>query len=104
MSAVLGVEQAIADWSADTLQSDAIDRARRELRAMVVRLGELATAGVTDPATVVAPVVEQVLSARAEARAGRDFATGDLLRDVLIRAGVEVNDTPDGATWTWRPS
>ena len=104
VSAVLGVEQAIADWSADTLQSDAIDRARRELRAMVVRLGELATAGVTDPATVVAPVVEQVLSARAEARAGRDFATGDLLRDVLIRAGVEVNDTPDGATWTWRPS
>jgi hypothetical protein len=101
VSAVLGVEQAIVDWSADTLQSDAIDRARRELRAMVVRLGELAKAGVVDPATLVAPVVEQVLTARREARERKDFATGDLLRDILLRAGLAVNDTPDGVTWTW---
>ena len=99
--ALLTVEQAIADWSADTLQSDAIDRARRELRAMVVRLGELATAGVLDPAAIVAPVIDGVLAARQSAREAKDFTTSDLLRDVLARAGVEVNDTPGGVTWRW---
>ena len=101
---MLAVEQAIVDWSADTLQSDAIDRARRELRAMVVRLGELAKAGVVDRATLVAPVVDEVLAARRQARADKDFATSDVLRDILVRAGVSVNDTPDGVSWSWPDS
>ncbi|HEX5017329.1 MAG TPA: hypothetical protein VFX15_07065 [Actinomycetes bacterium] len=103
VAALLDVEQSIQAWSADTLQSDAVDRARRELRAMVVRLGELAKAGVTDPADVVAPVVEAVLDARRRARDAKDFAVSDLLRDLLTTAGVQVNDTPEGATWEFRP-
>jgi cysteinyl-tRNA synthetase len=67
---------------------------------MVVRLGDLALAGVHDPRQIVAPVVEAVLSARATARGERDFATSDLLRDVLTGAGVTVNDTPDGVGWS----
>lgn len=101
VSALLGVEQAIADWSADTLQSDAVDRARRELRAMVVRLGELATAGAVDPALVAAPLVEAILGARGAAREARDFATSDALREALEQAGVRVNDTAEGVTWNW---
>jgi cyanophycinase-like exopeptidase len=101
VAAVLDVEQSIQDWSADTLQSDSVDRARRELRAMVVRLGGLAKAGVVDPATVIAPLVEQVLAARRSAREAKDYAASDLLRDVLTRAGVSVNDTPEGVTWEW---
>lgn len=101
VACVLAVEQAISDWSADTLQSDAVDQARRELRAMVVRLGQLATAGVTDPAVLVAPVVEALLVARQAARQAKDFATSDVLRDVLAEAGVIVNDTPAGTTWSW---
>jgi cysteinyl-tRNA synthetase len=101
VSALLAVEQSIQDWSADTLQSDSIDRARRELRAMVVRLGALAKVGATDPATIVAPLVEQVLVARRAARAAKDYASSDMLRDVLTEAGVTVNDTPQGATWEW---
>jgi cysteinyl-tRNA synthetase len=45
-------------------------------------------------------VVEAVLAARATARGERDFATSDLLRDVLTGAGVTVNDTPDGVGWS----
>ena len=104
VAALLDVEQSIQAWSADTLQSDAVDRARRELRAMVVRLGELAKAGVTDPTDVVAPVVEAVLDARRRARDAKDFAVSDLLRDLLTSAGVQVNDTPEGATWEFRPA
>ena len=104
VAAVLAMEESIQAWSADTFQSDAIDRARRELRAMVVRLGELARVGVADPATVVAPLVDALLAARQSARESKDYATGDLLRDVLVNAGVVVNDTPDGASWTFEPA
>ena len=101
VAALLAVEQSIQDWSADTLQSDSLDRGRRELRAMVVRLGALAKVGVVDPATIVAPLVEQVLAARRAAREAKDYAASDLLRDVLTQAGVTVNDTPEGVSWEW---
>ncbi len=101
VAAVLALDDSIAAWSADTLQSDALDRARRELRAMVVRLGELAKVGTDDPAAIVAPVVEAVLTARRQARDDKDFVVSDLLRDVLVAGGVTVQDTTEGAQWSF---
>jgi len=100
VAAVLGLEEAIAAWQADTLQSDDADEARRVLRALVVRLGELAEQGAADPADAVAPFVEALLAVRAGARENKDFATSDLVRDRLVAAGVEVRDAPDGTSWT----
>jgi cyanophycinase-like exopeptidase len=97
--AVLALEQAIADWSADTLQSDDRDEARRVLRAMLVRLGDLATVGAADPRETLAPYVDLLLELRTSARDAKDFATSDLVRDRLAAAGVEVRDTSDGAEW-----
>ncbi|GAA2336933.1 cysteine--tRNA ligase [Saccharopolyspora halophila] len=45
-------------------------------------------------------VVQLVLEQRQKARAERDFATADLLRDRLQAGGIAVEDTPDGPTWT----
>ena len=42
LAAVLELDDAIAAWSADTFQSDEMDRARATLRAMIVRLAEAA--------------------------------------------------------------
>jgi cyanophycinase-like exopeptidase len=98
VAVVLGLEQSITDWHADTLQSDEEPRARRALRAMVVRLGELAQAG-ADPRGKVAPVVELLLELRASARDNGDFTTSDLVRDRLAAASIEVRDTPDGVQW-----
>jgi hypothetical protein len=100
VAAVLGLEEAIAAWQADTLQSDDADEARRVLRALVVRLGELAEKGAGDPNAAVAPYVEALLDVRRTARAAKDFATSDLVRDRLVAAGVEVRDTPDGTEWS----
>jgi hypothetical protein len=102
VGAILDLEAAMVAWSADTLQSDQADAARRTLRALVVRLGELARAGAQDPRERLAPYVEALLEVRAQARAAKDFATSDLVRDRLVAAGVEVRDTPDGAGWLLR--
>ncbi len=97
-AAALDLEQSLQDWSSDMQQGDDA-YARRALRAMVVRLGEAAAAGVADPREVVGPFVELLLELRAQARSHKDFATSDLVRDRLLAVGVEVRDTPDGATW-----
>jgi hypothetical protein len=100
VAAVLGLEQAIAAWQSDTLQSDDADEARRVLRALVVRLGELAERGAADPARAVGPFVDALIDVRRAARDAKDFATSDLVRDRLTAAGIEVRDTADGTEWT----
>lgn len=44
-------------------------------------------------------VVDMVLQLRAKAKANKDWATSDQIRDELAAAGFEVKDTKDGATW-----
>jgi hypothetical protein len=99
VEAILALEQSILDWAADTNESDEADVARGALRTMVVRLGELATVGARDPREAVAPFVETLLRLRTQARAAKDFATSDQIRDQLAAAAVEVRDTPAGPTW-----
>jgi len=99
VAAVLQLESAIVEWSRDTLQSDEIDRARAALRSMIVRLGTAATQGLRDIREVVGPVVEAALAARVVARAEKSFVVSDAIRDELVKAGIEVRDTPDGADW-----
>ena len=44
-------------------------------------------------------LVEAELERRATARAEKDWATADEVRDRLARAGIEVTDTADGPQW-----
>lgn len=99
VAAVLACEQAIVDWSADTNQSDATDRARAALRAMIVRLGAAATDGLVDPRETLDPVVSAILNVRAVVRAEKRYDLSDVIRDELAAASIEVRDTPDGVQW-----
>ena len=99
VTAALDLETAIVAWGADTDQNDDAERAHRVLRTMIAALGDLAATGARDPRDVVRPYVDLALTLRARARADRDFATSDLIRDRLAAAGVEVRDTPDGVMW-----
>ena len=44
-------------------------------------------------------VMDMVLELRAKAKADKDWATSDKIRDELAAAGFEVKDTKDGVTW-----
>jgi cysteinyl-tRNA synthetase len=45
-------------------------------------------------------LVAGLLEQRAEARAAKDFATADAIRDRIKAAGIEVEDGPSGSTWS----
>jgi cysteinyl-tRNA synthetase len=61
------------------------------------------TAGPNDDdasTAALAALVGDLLAQRQEARARRDFAVADGVRDRLTAAGVSVEDSPDGPTWS----
>ena len=44
--------------------------------------------------------IAKVIDARSRARANKDWAASDRLRDALAGAGVAITDTKDGTTWS----
>ena len=44
-------------------------------------------------------VVDMVLDLRAKAKAEKNWAVSDQIRDALADAGFQVKDTKDGVTW-----
>ena len=48
-------------------------------------------------------LIEELLDARRAARAAKDFARADAIRDGIAAAGVLVKDTPQGAVWEVGP-
>ncbi|MGH3985123.1 MAG: CysS/YqeB C-terminal domain-containing protein [Pseudonocardiaceae bacterium] len=99
VTAVLELEQAIVDWSADTEEMDGVEGPRAMLRRMVTRLAELAVLGARDPREIVGPFVDILLELREQARELGSWTLADTLRDRLTAAGIEVRDTAQGAVW-----
>lgn len=102
LRACLDLENAIHEWSRDTLQGDDADHARSVLRLMITQLGDAAQSGVRDPREVVAPWVDALLSIRAIVRAEKRYDLSDLIRDVFAERDIEVRDTADGVEWDLR--
>ncbi|NLC99041.1 MAG: cysteine--tRNA ligase [Actinomycetales bacterium] len=74
------------------------------VRAMLDVLGldpvTWAGAGANANDETLAVLVDQLLAQRTEAKAEKDFAAADLIRDQLTAAGVELEDTPAGTRWS----
>jgi len=45
-------------------------------------------------------LMELILAYRAQARAKKDWAVSDRIRDDLAALGIEIKDTPEGCTWS----
>jgi cysteinyl-tRNA synthetase len=75
MLAILGVDPLDAHWS----QSGGDTEAAMEALDVLVRAD---------------------LDRRQQARTEKNWAVADEVRDRLIKAGIEVTDTPDGPEWS----
>lgn len=78
-------------------------QALASVSAMLSVLGLTATAAHAadeQANTALGVLVEAQLEARAQARASKDWAASDAIRDTLAAAGVVVEDGPDGAIWS----
>jgi cysteinyl-tRNA synthetase len=98
----LAIPRALA--VAHEVASDAdLDPSQR--RALLLDFDRVLGLSLGEPVADEAPLpagAAELLERRALARAGRDYATSDALRDELAALGVEVRDTPDGQVTTVR--
>ncbi|MEO3932039.1 cysteine--tRNA ligase [Micrococcaceae bacterium Sec7.4] len=88
------------------LTAGELDAARQALASVTDMLRVLGLNDAAAPAadeqgnTALGVLVEAQLAARAQARASKDWAASDAIRDTLAAAGVVVEDGPDGASWS----
>jgi cysteinyl-tRNA synthetase len=85
----------------------------RDLRATVLKLGDVLGIYNSDPASwlekvklaglakldITADQIEAQIQARLQARAEKDFAKSDEIRDALADAGIELLDSREGTSW-----
>ena len=102
VAALLDLDSAIAARMRAGEDSPDLDSASATFRALIVRLGERASAGGGNAREALEPFVATLLELRDSARAGRDWATADLIRRRLGDAGIEVRDGAEGPTWVLR--
>jgi cysteinyl-tRNA synthetase len=90
----------------DTDDADALGTAYHQVAAMVEVLGidprasHWSGAGQDASAAPLAALVERLVQERSDARAARDFATADRVRDDLAAAGITIEDTSSGPRWS----
>ncbi|WP_423494140.1 cysteine--tRNA ligase [Microbacterium esteraromaticum] len=109
----LGVPQALAvlhetvragNSALDVGDRDAAARAFAAVSGMTDVLGLAPTASTTgdDGATASAldTLVQTMITQRAQARADKDWAAADRIRDAIAAAGITLEDTPDGTHWS----
>jgi cysteinyl-tRNA synthetase len=99
VAALLELDAAIAGRVRAGEDSPDLDSASATFRALIVRLGERAAGGGGAPRETVDTLVGALLELRDAARANRDFAAADRIRDRLAEAGIEVRDGAEGSTW-----
>jgi hypothetical protein len=99
LAAILGLEEELWAWRADTLQSDEMDRGRASLRSMVGELGKLGELGTRDRSEVIGPYVDVALQIRDAARREHRYSESDAVREALESLGVSVHDSAEGSTW-----
>ena len=65
----------------------------------ILGLRDEKAAGAATGRDYVTPLVEMLLRMRMEAKAAKDWATSDRIRDELTAIGIRVKDRKDGFDW-----
>ena len=46
--------------------------------------------------------MKTILSIRQQAKQNKDYATADRIRDELAKLNIQIKDTKEGATWSFK--
>ncbi len=107
----LGVPEALAvlhetvragNSALDAGETEAALHALRAVLAMTSVLGLTASSGARTHASesVLDALVQTMITQRAQARADKDWAAADRIRDAIAAAGITLEDTPAGTHWS----
>ena len=96
------IDQQGLEKSPSAAATEALEAQMLVLRELTATLGlflkEPPKAGGADDA-LLGRLMDLIIEIRARARAGKDFATADLVRNRLTEAGIVLEDRPDGTAW-----
>ncbi len=88
----------VNDKKATLTQAD-IDELKGVMDTFVFEVMGLRDESATDNSALLDGLMKMILDVRATAKANKDWATSDHIRDELASLGVTVKDGKDGATW-----
>lgn len=108
----LGVPQAIAVIHENVTEGNKLLSEDKEVTAVLTSVRSMLSVLGLDPVqwssaensdsltNTIDNLVSNMLAQRESARAQKDFATADSIRDALLEAGIEIEDTAQGARWS----
>ena len=90
--------------NADATNVDSLKQAMLTMRELTALLGIFMSAQTEDNTMdedqgLTEQLMQLMLALREEARANKDFATADRIRDGLLEVGITIEDRADGAQW-----
>jgi cysteinyl-tRNA synthetase len=83
----------------ETLTQADIDELKNLFDVFAFEILGLTDESSSDNAAVLNGLMDVILDIRAKAKANKDWATSDAIRDKLKEIGITVKDGKDGATW-----
>ena len=73
------------------------------LKALFSTLGLHQDMPAASQGDLVGAFVQMLIETRNAARKNKDFKTSDLIRDELLKMGIELKDSPEGTRFTYKP-
>jgi peptidase E len=98
-NALLELDHTIWQADRDSENEEFITQSRDLLRELIVHIGTRLEQSPQSAADCLAPLVTELLALRENYRQEGKWQDADQIRDTLFRAGVIVEDTPDGSRW-----
>lgn len=99
VNSLLELDRTLWQAQADLENEEFIVQGRENLRDLIVLLGPALKTRSADPLATLTPVLDELISLRNTFRQKRQWEAADAVRASLERAGIIIEDTPEGARW-----